>query len=242
MFHFDLRATLADPNPQIDLKIPIYEESAQSFLQAVNNYKNKSIAAITDKRARDAAEMKRLKEKTQKVAAETNKCKQLENEQAERKDAELAVSSFKRQIGSLHEHKGKERSTLNTHASWVTPELHAFENILACHVEGMQKEQLLIRFKCVDISDLNRDFCFILDVSGQNYRVIKTSPPVPSLPLLVDELNLTRDIFAFIVQIRQEFHRMANGEEIMNVSTRFGDTDRGQESPLAFKDPAFVFL
>lgn len=75
MFHFDLRATLADPNPQIDLKIPIYEESAQSFLQAVNNYKNKSIAAITDKRARDAAEMKRLKEKAQKVAAETNKCK-----------------------------------------------------------------------------------------------------------------------------------------------------------------------
>lgn len=74
-FHFDLKATLCDPNPHIPLRIEIYDESAQSFLQAVDNYKNKSIAAITDKRAKDAAEMKRLKEKAQKAEAETNKYK-----------------------------------------------------------------------------------------------------------------------------------------------------------------------
>lgn len=132
-FHFDLKATLSNPNPHIDLRIPIYEESSQNFLNAVNNYKNRSIAAITDKRAKDAAEVKKLNEKSQRVEAETNKCKvqelqlmtsecwnailhlrirdrystlvalAFEKEQAERKDAEIMVATFKRQIASLHE-------------------------------------------------------------------------------------------------------------------------------------------
>lgn len=74
-YHFDLKTILSNPDPIIDLRIPIYEESSQSFLNAVNNYKNKSIAAITDKRARDAAELKKLQEKAYKVEVETNKAK-----------------------------------------------------------------------------------------------------------------------------------------------------------------------
>ncbi|KAJ4481056.1 chromosome segregation protein Spc25-domain-containing protein, partial [Lentinula aciculospora] len=231
---FDLKTVLLDPNPHIDLDIPVYEETLQNFLKAVNNYKNRSIAAITDKRTKDGAEKKKLQDRAQKVETEISRCKvqeielmaTLEKEQAERKDAELAVAAFKRQITSLHERsttmqaqideyrvliaslksdKGKERSTLNSHASRVAPELHAFENLLACAIEGMEKEQLLISFRCVDISDPNREFSFILDVSGTNYKVVKTSPPLPSLPLLVDKLNITQDIFAFIVQTRQEF-------------------------------------
>lgn len=128
-YHFDLKTVLSNPDPIIDLRIPIYEESSQSFLNAVNNYKNKSIAAITDKRARDAAEIKKLQEKAQKVEVETNKAKvqelelissewwllcfanwttiliasALEREQAERNEAELTVSVYKRQIASIHE-------------------------------------------------------------------------------------------------------------------------------------------
>ncbi|KIK67424.1 hypothetical protein GYMLUDRAFT_37545 [Collybiopsis luxurians FD-317 M1] len=244
-FYFDLKTTLSNPNePNLrkDLDIPVFEETLQNFLQAVNSYKNRSIAAITDKRAKDAAEIKRAQEKAQKLETETNKCKvreielmaTLEKEQAERKDAELTVAAFKRQIASLHERsaniqaqideyrvlaaslradKGKERATLNAHASRITPDLKAFETLLACKIEGIEKEQLLITFTCVDVSDKDREFSFILDVSGYHYRVVKTSPPLPSLPLLVDKLNSTRDIYAFIVQIRQEFHTMANGED-----------------------------
>lgn len=68
--------------------------------------------------------------------------------------------------------KGKERSTLAVHASQVNPELQAFENLLACDVEGMEKEQLLIRFKRLDLSEPNREFSFILDVSSDNYKGI----------------------------------------------------------------------
>lgn len=49
-------------------------------------------------------------------------------------------------------------------------ELHAFESILGCDVEGMQKEQLLIRFRSLDLSDQDREFSFILDVTGSNYK------------------------------------------------------------------------
>lgn len=45
--------------------------------------------------------------------------------------------------------------------------------------------------------------------------VMQTSPPLPSLPLLVDKLDVTRDIFAFIIHIRREFQRMANGEQVV---------------------------
>ncbi|KAF9074518.1 chromosome segregation protein Spc25-domain-containing protein [Rhodocollybia butyracea] len=245
---FDLKATLSDPNPRIDLRISAYEESSQNFLKALNSYKNRSIAHITDKREKEAAEIKKLQDKTHKVETETNKCKvqeielmnTLEREQAERKNAEIAVATFKRQITSLQERsatiqaqideyralvsslkrdKGKERSTLNSHSSNLAPELHAFENILACSIDGLEKEQLLISFRCVDVSDPDREFSFILDVSASNYKVLKTSPPLPSCPLLVDKLNTTGDIFAFIIQIRQEFYRLANGEDDPGLSS-----------------------
>ncbi|KAJ3729377.1 chromosome segregation protein Spc25-domain-containing protein [Lentinula raphanica] len=246
-FHLDLKSVLSDPNSHINLDIPVYEETLQNFLKAVNSYKNRSITAITDKRTKDAAEKKKMQDKCQKIEGEISKCKvqeielmaTLEKEQDERKDAELAVSAFKRQITSLNERsatiqaqideyrvliaslrtdKGKERSTLNSHASRVTPELHAYEKLLACTIEGMEKEQLLISFRRVDISIPEREFSFVLNVSGPNYRVVKTSPPLLSLPLLVDRLNVAQDIFAFIVQIRHEFYKSANGEEAMDES------------------------
>ncbi|KAJ3820224.1 chromosome segregation protein Spc25-domain-containing protein [Lentinula raphanica] len=239
-FHLDLKSVLSDPNSHINLDIPVYEETLQNFLKAVNSYKNRSITAITDKWTKDAAEKKKMQDKCQKIEGEISKCKvqeielmaTLEKEQDERKDAELAITSLNERsatiqaqideyrvlIASLRTDKGKERSTLNSHASRVTLELHAYEKLLACTIEGMEKEQLLISFKRVDISNPERELSFVLDVSGPNYRVVKTSPPLLSLPLLVDRLNATQDIFAFIVQIRPEFYKSANGEEVMDES------------------------
>lgn len=59
---------------------------------------------------------------------------------------------------------------LNEQGLLCSTELHAFESILACDVEGMQKEQLLIRFKCLDLLDQDREFSFILDVTGSDYK------------------------------------------------------------------------
>ncbi|KAJ7482658.1 hypothetical protein FB451DRAFT_973108, partial [Mycena latifolia] len=107
----DPRAVLADQNPHIDLKVHVDENSTRSFLKAVANYKTRTIAAIADKRAAQAAEKKRTLERITNVDAETNACKMkeiqlvsdLQREQEERKEAELGVAAFKRQLATLRD-------------------------------------------------------------------------------------------------------------------------------------------
>lgn len=38
-----------------------------------------------------------------------------------------------------------------------------------------------------------------------------SAPPIPMIPLLVDQLNKTRDLFAFIRAIRAEFQALVEG-------------------------------
>ena len=66
--------------------------------------------------------------------------------------------------------KNKERSTLNAHAAYASPELKTCEQRLRCVVEGIEKDQLLVRFSHVDKSAFQREFSFVLDVSARAYR------------------------------------------------------------------------
>lgn len=71
----DLASVLAAQTPQIDLRLQTFESSTRNFLKAVSKYKNRAIVVITDRRNAQAAERKRVAEKTQAVEAETNECK-----------------------------------------------------------------------------------------------------------------------------------------------------------------------
>ena len=55
--------------------------------------------------------------------------------------------------------------------------------------------------KCIKVSEasgfVNADFATFL--------VVTSSPPLPSLPMLVDNLNDSKDIYAFIKQVRMAF-------------------------------------
>jgi kinetochore protein Spc25 len=123
--------------------------------------------------------------------------------------------------------KNKERSTLNAHAAYASPELKTCEHRLHCVVEGIEKDQLLVRFSHVDKSYLEREFSFVLDVSLRAYRgawlrfvpslvldadvgcrwivVLTSTPLLPTLPIYVEELNESRDLYAFIKQVRRAF-------------------------------------
>lgn len=71
----NLRALLAEPNPSIDLKLPSVENSMESFRNALKHHKNRTIAQITERRAVQAQEKKKLEDKTLAVRAETEQCK-----------------------------------------------------------------------------------------------------------------------------------------------------------------------
>ncbi|KAF8224037.1 hypothetical protein L208DRAFT_1313683 [Tricholoma matsutake] len=234
----DLVAVLAEPNAQVDLRLEAYESSTRNFLKAVANYKNRAVATISARRANQAGESKKFQEKTRAVEAETVQCKlkeielvaDLEREKQERKDAELSVAGFKRQLASLRERcssiesemeqyrvittnlrreKNKERSTLNLQSSYVSPELSACEQRLSCVVEGIEKDQLLVRYCNVDSSEPEREFSFVIDVSDRVYKVLTSSPPLPPLALLVDTLIDTRDVYEFIRQVRAAYEAQA---------------------------------
>ena len=72
--------------------------------------------------------------------------------------------------------KNKERATLSSYASQLSPELRSCEHWLACRIEGLQQDRLLIRFSEIDPTDLERDASFVLDMSSQNFKGLSSLP------------------------------------------------------------------
>ncbi|KAL4254885.1 Kinetochore protein SPC25 [Abortiporus biennis] len=235
----DLKTILAQPNPQIDLRLEAYNTSTRNFLKAVSNYTQRAVTEITQRKAHYGAHKNKILDKTKQVENETNNCKVkeielmavLESEQEERKEAEQSVAALRRQLASLKDkcasldveieqhravaqnlerERNREKSLLEKHAARISPELMECERRLQCFIEGIDKDKILVRFTHVDKSDRSREYSFVLDVSSRLYKVPTTSPYLPTLPILLDQLNESRDVYAFIKQMRQAFEGLAS--------------------------------
>lgn len=66
--------------------------------------------------------------------------------------------------------KDAERDILNEHAAQLEPELAACESWLKCNIEGIEADQLLVRFSHIDETNVDREFSFVLDVSTPSYN------------------------------------------------------------------------
>ncbi|EPQ61172.1 hypothetical protein GLOTRDRAFT_113607 [Gloeophyllum trabeum ATCC 11539] len=234
----NLAAILASQNPYIDPKIEAYEASTRNFLKAVSSYGNRAVTEITNRKNAYVSEKKRIADKTQQIETEITDCKnreiellkQLEKEQQETKEAESSVSALRKQLAAIRQkcasidveleqyravtanlrrEKAKERSILETHAAGLLPELRACQDRLQCVVEGIDRDRLLFRFAAIDKTAPDREYSFVLDVSSKIYKVITTTPLLPTLPILLDDLNETRDIYAFIAKMRHAFRDMS---------------------------------
>ncbi|KAJ7274498.1 chromosome segregation protein Spc25-domain-containing protein [Mycena haematopus] len=230
----DLSSVLADQNPQIDLRVQALETSTRNFLKAVANYKTRTIATIADRRAAHAADKKRTLERIANVEAETKQCKlqeiqlvaDLQREAEERKEAELGLAAFKRQLttlrerctaldsqiehyhavaGNLEREKKEERDKLSSTAARVAAQTDSMEQRLGCVVEGVDQGQILVRMSKIDPSNPEREFTFVLDVSGNSYKVLTSTPSLATLPVLVEHLRESKDILAFIKDVRQAY-------------------------------------
>ncbi|KAI0317921.1 hypothetical protein OF83DRAFT_1118983, partial [Amylostereum chailletii] len=195
----DLAALLSAPNPSIDLKLESYEASTRNFLKAVTNYTNRSVTEITQHRNAYHAEKKKLAERSQHTDAEISAfkmkeielAKQLEKENAETKDARDSVTARTRQLAAIREacsaldgeieqhravvtnlrrEKGAERDSLEAHAQSTSPELFVCEEDLGCFIEGVGRDQLLIRFADLRAPQKAREFSLVLDMSSTMYR------------------------------------------------------------------------
>ncbi|KAK7677922.1 hypothetical protein QCA50_019112 [Cerrena zonata] len=148
-----------------------------------------------------------------KLASIKEKCASLDVEIEQRR---AIVQNLRRGMYSINKLDPKfiptsnerERNLLDKHASQISPELAEIERRTQCAIEGIDKDKILIRFTHIDPSDLHREFSFVMDVSGKTYKVPTTSPFLPNLPILLDELNESRDIYSFIKQVRQAFEEL----------------------------------
>ncbi|KAF8899825.1 chromosome segregation protein Spc25-domain-containing protein [Gymnopilus junonius] len=230
----DLAGILSQQHPNIDLRTSAYENSTRNFLKALTNYKNRAITTISERRKHQASEKKKILDRTHAVETETSQCKlkeielvaQLEREKEERKEAELLVASFKRQLGGLREkiasveadieqyraltqnlrrEKNKERSTLSSYNSHVFPELRSCEERLSCAIEGVEKDRLLVRFSRLDPTEPQKEASFVIDLASETFKIITASPHLPSMPILVNNLNESRDIYAFFRDVRAAY-------------------------------------
>ncbi|KAI0631652.1 chromosome segregation protein Spc25-domain-containing protein [Trametes polyzona] len=236
----DLQAILAQQNPQIDLHLEAYEASTRNFLAAVSNYTQRAVTEIQNRKDAYSAEKKRLADKAQSIEAETNQCKLkeielikvLDREQEEKREAEAGVAAFRRQLNAVKDQcasldveieqhrvvaanllreRKREQAILGAHAARVHPELAACEAALKCTIEGIGHDKILVRFTHVDPADHEREFSLVVDVSSRTYKVPTTTPFLPTLPILLDELNESRDIYAFIRRVRNAFRELAVG-------------------------------
>ncbi|KAF8525088.1 chromosome segregation protein Spc25-domain-containing protein [Hysterangium stoloniferum] len=229
-----LATILASPQPTIDLRLEAFERSSQLFLKAVTAYTTRAKEEITRRRDADASRIQKDAERSKNLELEIANCKEkevlllkvLEREQMERKDAESSVEALKRQLASVKEKCNKvdieieqvkgaiavlrkerkqEAKLLDSQSSHQKPELRGLESKLHCTVEGVQKDVLLVRFTHLDPVDIDRDFSIVIDVSTPVYKVPTSSPIIPTLPILLNELNDSREFFRFIKKVRQAF-------------------------------------
>ncbi|TEB26288.1 hypothetical protein FA13DRAFT_1692337 [Coprinellus micaceus] len=238
----DLGAILKQPHPHIDLRTSTYETSTRNFLKALTTWKNRSMNTISERRKAQLAEKKKLTEKIKQVEEETNQCKlreidlvaELEKEKEERQEMELAVAAFNRSLTSIQDkcnsieseieqyraitenlrrEKHKERSILRKNASRVVPDLKFCEESLGFSMEGIENDQLLLRFWRLEVSDPEAEASLVLDISNPHYRVLTSSPNLPSLPILVTSLNETGDIYLFVKQAREKYRELFQGPD-----------------------------
>jgi kinetochore protein Spc25 len=124
--------------------------------------------------------------------------------------------------------KEREENLLRSRAQEVNHKLRACEEMLHGVIEGIADDQILVRFTHIDPSDLDREFSVVIDVSSKTYKgrvrridhyavahvptVPISTPFLPTLPILIDELNRTRDLYNFFKQVWEAFDELTKQE------------------------------
>jgi len=122
---------------------------------------------------------------------------------------------------------------LSSFSLHISPEAKLCEERLACSIEGVEKDRLLVRFSRLDPMDEEREASFVIDIATDTYKgeyyylhsldntylvlVITSSPTLPSMPILVNTLNDSSDIYAFIRDVRAAYEHLVRSLLLLNT-------------------------
>ena len=115
------------------------------------------------------------------------------------------------------------------HAKPLDAELLTCERAMGLFIEGVSPEQLLFRYtiKGGDKSSPTHEASFVLDVSSQSTfkgslcyaqlfysraerksTALTSTPQLPTMPVLVAQLNESGDVYTFIKRVRQAYVKL----------------------------------
>nr|ODN89080.1 hypothetical protein L203_02491 [Cryptococcus depauperatus CBS 7841] len=240
--------------PTLDLRWEPFQKHIEGFLNAIDAYTQAARTEIIARASDHMANIRELKadqeEMERRIQAEREReGEMLANLEQERHtiadlDASLShlrasldktkeqstnleaeLQAVKREVTLERTEKERQRNVLNQMRDRDTFELQQLEEALGWRVEGINQDQLLMRFTLVDPEEPAREFSIILDVSKHDYRIPSCDPPIPSLPELLRQLNSDRDISAFVKKgkynLRRGFRALIPNPP--NPSTKFDD-------------------
>lgn len=220
--------------PSIDVNIPLIEKRMSAFKASLGMYTTMNQEEVMKRRDQHGQELESIREERVRIDQEIQKyrlkeialAKLLEEERQERKHSEEVVAHSNRQLKSLQEKlaakeeeskkldnvldqlkksKEKEKRQLDKQASQVAKDVSSLELMLGATIRGAGDDVLRVVFTNLDPKDPEREFSIVIDLSRQEYRVPEVSPPLAALHTLLDGLNASRDLYAFLRRIQRAF-------------------------------------
>ncbi|GAA6016090.1 hypothetical protein JCM8202_005407 [Rhodotorula sphaerocarpa] len=203
------------------------DDAVQILAHALQNTRRRLVESLEE----IAAEHKRLERLTrelgdaakdmvktvQREKDEMDKARQLENEVQTRsrslavqvETANGEVKEVQAKLVARRELKAKQRAAFNKQVARNGPELAFLEQKLGLAIRGTARDVVRFSFHNIDPASFPRTFSIDLDASRAQYTVPTVLPPT-SLPAtvltpLLSDLNSSRNLYRFLVSVRQAF-------------------------------------
>ncbi|KAI9433549.1 hypothetical protein H4582DRAFT_1986495 [Lactarius indigo] len=120
------------------------------------------------------------------------------------------IQTLRARVANLRKERELERDTLAMHAGPMSAEVRACERATGLVIEGVGPDQLLFRYTIKVVDDDSRsthEVSFVIDLSSQ-FKVLTSTPQLPIMPLLLDQLNESGDVYTFIKRVRQAYVKL----------------------------------
>ncbi|KAI9433556.1 hypothetical protein H4582DRAFT_1986608 [Lactarius indigo] len=120
------------------------------------------------------------------------------------------IQTLRARVANLRKERELERDTLAMHARPMSAEVRACERATGLVIEGVGPDQLLFRYTIKVVDDDSRsthEVSFVIDLSSQ-FKVLTSTPQLPIMPLLLDQLNESGDVYTFIKRVRQAYVKL----------------------------------
>ncbi|GAA5960970.1 hypothetical protein JCM21900_001931 [Sporobolomyces salmonicolor] len=240
----DLALMLQADLEAVDTAVHLLQHSTEEHRKALRE----CLAAIDTEKTRLERMTKEVGEQAKEIRKNVDKEK-ADMDQAKAREAEVhkrgsalrvqvesaqqEVREVRAKLQARRDLKSKQREAFNTQLQRNKPELDFFEQKLGLKIRGKGHDIVQFKFTHLDRTSYSRAFSFDLDASQSLYSISALSPtaylPPSVLSPLLEQLNTSRDLYAFIRAMRRAFWVEVEVEKKLGMGALERDKERERE-------------